>query len=351
MRKDFLDFLKNRALLLSVLAPILLSGVFIRIAERAQETQVRLALVTASETDFVAAFDDTPAFRVDRVSTLAEATDRVETGKADLAVSLPRDFDRTLREAMGPGASPDARPSIRVVVRQDRGPVVAVGLSALVEMLRAYAQQAAPVDVEMQTLGVDEKVVRKGRLASAWVLFALLVGFTVVASSLIEERERGTWEAILVTRAGLGSVLLGKALVGFVICVASSSAILAINGLLRAPWGLTAAVLVGGSAFVVAVGLWMGALFPNMAAANAGLSLVFMVLFVPVYLVDFASNPVGAAWIRLLPSHTLMDSLQRALEGGTGSAGVAVSAAVLLAWAAGCALAAAASFKLAQARA
>lgn len=326
VRKDFRDFLRNRALVVSVLMPVILSTVFIRIAEQVRSTRVRVDLVVASPSQFPQRLEEFEAFRVERQATLEEATRRVEAGETDLALALPRGFDARIEA--------EDRPTITVIVRQDKGPIVAAGLAALVEMLRAYAQQEAPVELDLRTLGAEESVVRKGKLAGSWILFTLLVGFTVVASSLIEERERGTLQAILVTRAGPGAVLLGKGITGFVLCVVPAVCILALNGLVREPWSGAAAILAVGAAFVVGLGLWMGTLFPNMASANAGLSLVFLVLFVPVYLAEFPGAAWAADWIRLLPSHTLMEGLQRVLEQGLAVSAVQGSVVTLAAWSA-----------------
>jgi len=323
-RKDLRDIFKNRAILLSVLAPVILSVVFVRIAEHASNRPVRVALVSAQATTLQERLRSVEALKVTPHASHDEAGHAVEIGETDLALVLPASFDEAVaaRET----------PLITVIVRKDGGPMVAAGLAALVEALRGHAGQDPPVQVDLVTLGVDEKVVQRGRLVSAWVLFALLIGFTVVASSLIEERERGTLAAILAMHADARPVLAGKAIIGFVVSAGASAAIVAGNGLATSVGMESATVLLGGVAFVVALGLWMGTLFPNMASANAGLSAAFMVLFVPVYLADLGSG-WGGAWIAWLPSHTLMDGLRRALQGDLPLAAAWSSTGLLTAWA------------------
>jgi ABC-2 type transport system permease protein len=320
-RREFRDFQRNPALGVMGLALVLLAVGFIYLADRERGAQpIRLQVVGGGRLPQVLSLSG--VFRVEHAAGVEAASRAVERGDADLGLVLPSTLDEDVRAGK--------RPTVDVLVAGDGGPAAAVGLAALMELLRVYAGQAAPVALQMKSVGSEARAVRKGRSVSIWMLMVLLTGFAIVATSLIEDRERGTWQAVLVTRARLAAVLLGKALAGWVLCVTLAGVILAAVGSLTLA---SLAVVAAGAAFAVGLGLWMGGVFPNMAAANAGLPFVFLLLFVPLALTRVADLAWLEAWTRFLPSHTLLQAMQGALEQGLAWHALPVSLIGMCAWA------------------
>jgi ABC-type Na+ efflux pump permease subunit len=333
MDKDFKDFLKNRALLLSLLAPVVVAVGFVRLLENSTvRPTVRLAVVGRMPDKMRVVVSRSGIFEVQQAATLTAAEDLVSSGKADAAVGLPDD--------LVPRLEAGDLPSVDLVMRNGASPAVLAGIDALGEVLRLYAGQMPPVKVNRKTVGVPEVEARRALIVDNWLLFVLLMGFSVVAASLVEEREHGTLAAILVTPARLGAVLAGKGLAGWVMCVAASLAMLLLCGVATAPYGGKLSMLCAGAAFVVALGLLMGSIFPNMASANAGIAVVFLLLFVPVFLGEaLSSYPLVSAVGQTLPSQTLVDGLNKTLVDAGGFEAARGAASSLLAWALACATA------------
>lgn len=314
MRREFRDLLANRALLLSMVATVGLAVLFVRLGERAQASQsVRVAVVGQGQGMLMAELGLTGVLRF-HVAPSREAAEReVRDGRVDLALLLPGTLEEDVRRG--------ERPAVGLLTRRDAGPRTLVGITAVTEWLRVKAGQAPPFVLQVDAVGAPDTEVRLARSVSGWVLFALMMGMTVVAASLVEEREKGTLQAVLVTRARLGSVLLGKGAYGFLLCLVAAVGITLGCGCLGTDAGARLLVLGGGACFGTCLGLLLGSLFPNLASANAGLSLAFLVLFVPVLMAELLQGtPLGGEWTRVLPSRVLHDGLLRILapeeEGG-----------------------------------
>lgn len=326
VRKDFQDLQSNRALLFSMVAGIVLAVAFVRLGERAQAFQaVRMVVVAPDAGRLLTELTLTGAFRITEVASREVAEEDVREGRADLGVVLPAGFEEGVRRG--------EKPRVALITRKDAGPRTLVGVTALSEMMRVKAGQRPPVEFAIDALGADDSRVRTARMVSGWVLFILMMGMTMAAASMVEERERGTLQAIFVTRARLAGVLAGKLIYGFVLCLGSAVIIATACGSLLPGAGPRLAVLVAGAAFCASLGLLLGTLFPNLAAANAGLSVVFLVLFVPVFMADILQGtPLGAGWTRLLPSHTLHDGLVRCFGQDGSTDGVPATVGILGAW-------------------
>lgn len=328
-RKELCDLGRNRTLLLSVFAPVVVCVLFVKFVESSHAAPpVRMATLGGCDLRVRSMLAATGAFDIRDVDTAAAARACVDNGTVDAALLLPSDFDGRLRSARPP--------DVTLVVRRDAGPRIAAAVSALTEVLRVRAGQKSPVALSLEAVGREEGLLMRGRLLVGFVVFVLLMGLGLVAASLVEERERGTMQAIRVTGVRPGMVLLGKALTMWFVCLLAALLMIGWCGLLRAPVGGLLAVITAGAGFAVCLGLWMGVLFPNLAAANAGLPVLFLILFVPAFLED----QLGWSGTRWLPSHAMVSGLQHTLVGGWGISTVWASALHLSAYAAACAVAA-----------
>jgi ABC-2 type transport system permease protein len=102
------------------------------------------------------------------------------------------------------------------------------------DLVRAVEGRTTPVTVEVVSTGHGAEAPLAQRMVPLLVLMALLVaGVFVTSFSLVEERERRTLDAVLVTPAGVGDVLVAKAALGLVLAVAMAAVTLALNGALR----------------------------------------------------------------------------------------------------------------------
>lgn len=112
----------------------------------------------------------------------------------------------------------------------------------------------------------------------------LTIGMSLVPLLMIEEKERHTIDALLVSPASYGQIVLGKALAGMFYCTVAALVVYVLNiNLLATGWVAVIAVLAG-ALFTVSVGLLLGVLFEQQANMNMVMGLLLMVLMVPMLL-------------------------------------------------------------------
>jgi len=93
------------------------------------------------------------------------------------------------------------------------------------------------------------------------VVNILMIGIFIVPSLLFEEKETKTMQALLVSPASIGQVVLGKALAGLFYILVTAVMIFAISWVDVIHWDVVILFVIGGGLFSVAVGLLLGTLF------------------------------------------------------------------------------------------
>ncbi len=93
------------------------------------------------------------------------------------------------------------------------------------------------------------------------VVMILMIGIFMVPSLLLEEKETKTMQALLVSPASIGQVVLGKALAGSFYILVTAVMIFAISWVDVIHWDMVIFFVISGGFFSVAVGLVLGTLF------------------------------------------------------------------------------------------
>jgi ABC-2 type transport system permease protein len=124
------------------------------------------------------------------------------------------------------------------------------------------------------------------------VLAINIIGVFLVPHLMLEEKEKHTMEALLVSPASYGQMVLGKAIAGSFYCLSAAAVVLALNFSMITQWGVALLAVICGSLFAVGVGLLLGTLFENPGTMNAWVSLVILVLIASMFLDQF----VGSGW-------------------------------------------------------
>ena len=118
-----------------------------------------------------------------------------------------------------------------------------------------------------------------------------MVGIFVVPYLLVEEKEKGTLKAVLVSPATYADVVAGKGLVGLFYALLVAVILLLLNGGFGGNVVITLLSVVLGSIFLVQVGLLMGAAFKAINQVNSWSSIVMIVLMLPGMFGDFLPPP------------------------------------------------------------
>jgi len=120
--------------------------------------------------------------------------------------------------------------------------------------------------------------------SASFVIVLLLVGYTVVSHMLVDEKQTRTMDALLVSPANVGDVLVGKMIAGVVFGLAAMAVALALNGVVVVHWGLALLITVVGTLFSVGIGLLLGTLFELKQQLTLWGFLAMNILLLPVFL-------------------------------------------------------------------
>ena len=212
---------------------------------------------------------------------------------------------------------------------------LALGMGAVAQGLDP--RDALPVRLPPESamvVGEDragDQVSLRERMQPMLALFVLMIGAIALGGLVAVEIDGRTVRALLVTPARAGDVLVAKGITGAVLVLGQALVFLVATGSLGARPLLVLALVVLGALMMSALGMLAG------AAGRDFMSTMFfgLVLFTPLMIPTFAALfPGGAAgWIRLLPSHGLVQGLVGTLGYGRGWAEAAPHLAVTGGWA------------------
>lgn len=93
------------------------------------------------------------------------------------------------------------------------------------------------------------------------VLLIMMMGIFLVPSLLFEEKEAKTMQALLVSPASIGQVVVGKALAGLFYILVAAAILFGISWSEVIHWEMAILFVIGGGVFSVAVGLVLGSFF------------------------------------------------------------------------------------------
>ncbi len=119
------------------------------------------------------------------------------------------------------------------------------------------------------------------------VLMILMMGIFLVPSLLIEEKEAKTMQALLVSPASIGQVVMGKALAGGFYILVTALVMFTITWVDVIHFGLIAVFVFCGSIFSVAVGLILGSFYEKQQDMVGWITAILIIL-------------VGASFVKML---------------------------------------------------
>ena len=121
-------------------------------------------------------------------------------------------------------------------------------------------------------------------VAISLVVATLTIGMALVPLLMIEEKERHTMEALLVSPASYGQIVVGKALSGLFYCFLAVGVVYILNLSLLANFWLALLAVFASALFTVSLGLLFGVLFEQQTSMNMVMGLTLMLLMVPMIL-------------------------------------------------------------------
>ncbi len=243
--------------------------------------------------------------RLVKVKDEKDGRAKLAKGKLHGLLVIGADFDAQIAA----GAQPRA-----TLYFDEAGGQSAFALRTIVrELLRIQARQKEPARLKVQGI---RGITPWQAMLPAWVVMVLLSAITLMPSSIAAERQAKTLQAVLVTPIRLWEFIVGKGLYGVAIGVVGGGVVLAANTSLQGNLPLVFVFLLLGAAAATLIGLLIGLLVESPQGASG----VATALYIPLMLGAFFAEMSGALGMasRVMPSHYVVQGLNRALySGGT----------------------------------
>jgi ABC-2 type transport system permease protein len=283
----------------------------------------RLAVVDEGSSAITEALEDDAGIDVTVLTDTEEMRAAVQGHDYDAGLLLPAGVDEALqsgeRVPLQFYVSGASLASTRLVL----------GVTTLAEV-RQVAGQVPPVEVQVVTVGDEDWVPVEDRLLPLIVMYAVVIaGVFLPASSLVEEREKRTLDAVLITPVRMSEVLLGKAALGVVLAVLMGWVTLAINRAFAGQaLGMTVFLLLGGI-MMAELGLVLGCWAKDANTLFTAIKGGALLIIAPVLFTLFPGLPQGVA--RVFPTYYFLQPIYEMAVTGSGFGDHLVEVVVCLA--------------------
>lgn len=174
---------------------------------------------------------------------------------------------------------------------------------------RAFSESiGVPVSIDLDNPAVYPQPDADGQpfmISMSLVVAVLTIGSFLVPYLIIEEKEKHTIEALIVSPVSYSQVVFGKAIAGLFYCLTAAAVVFAINFAMISQWWLAIVGVLVGAIFTVSIGLLVGSIFENPGSMNLWLGLILIVLMIPILIGQLVITnlpPILADLLPLLPS-------------------------------------------------
>jgi ABC-2 type transport system permease protein len=238
---------------------------------------------------------------------------------------LSPDFDQAVRAG--------ERPALELIYRED--PQDALGAQRLIlQIIEQISGRQPVVDLierSLQPAGTGEEAevgepmsfFRDLGLQDFFIVLWVMMGITMngsflVPTLLVEEKDKKTLDAILVTPTNYLDVLTGKVLVGVVYCLLTSLIVMGLNKGFSGDVGSSLLIVLIASVVLTLVGLLIGGLIDNLTTLNTWGSFVMLPLMLPGILAGVPLGTLSPALtiaLQVVPTFHLVRGLGLSLSG------------------------------------
>jgi ABC-2 type transport system permease protein len=275
--KDIGEAVKNKTILTNVIMLPVLIVLYKWLPTLYNPSGTRAVVYDAGQSQLVIELENSPQFRlVQSQSFRAMEEDLDDMPIAALGLSIPADFD----EAAASGQPLELDGYVMHWV----SPAREAELRALFE--RQLAEWTDhPVRITTGVLYPRPSSMGPIRTVAITTVVALmLAGLLIVPNLMLEEKQARTMDALMISPAGSGQVVAGKALAGLFYCLALTGLILLINQAVVVQRGLAILTALVNMLFAVALGLALGVFFDRRQQLNMWGMTIMMLLLIPVFL-------------------------------------------------------------------
>jgi ABC-2 type transport system permease protein len=289
-RKDVVLVTRESFFLFMIIMPILMTLALNAALGSVGTAKPTVAVYGGSA--FVPLLEEEPSIELTIVLSEQELRDKVLQGEYDAGLIFE-------------GSDPESLPTLVISGKSLLNDRITIG-ATLANAYRKYLDIENAVTFDTRIVGTEEFSL-KIRLIPFLLIIATVVAGLIISSSLIEEREKKTLNAVLVTPITPLEVVMAKSLFGLFLGLILGILILALNGSFTGGIYLILFFLILGTLFTVALGLMAGVVMENITDLIARMKLFNLFLMFPAFIVLFPQIP---QWLgRFFPTYYFIDPI------------------------------------------
>jgi ABC-type transport system involved in multi-copper enzyme maturation permease subunit len=315
-RKDIWDALSNKlvmTLLITVGLMVSIPRLFPLVIEPPYTTVV---VYDADDSMLLLALDESDSFRVQRAESIEELEEIIgdfEFGLGpELGLGIPGDFNQILEA----GGQSELEGYINWANRKKAAQLQSDFEDRISDML------GAPVHIQLGDHFVYPALTSSltlGIFTTTSIAVVIIVGILLVPNLIFDEKQTKTMDALLVSPANIGQVVLGKALAGWFYLLLTSIVLFLVNWTGVVHWELAILFTFCSGLFSIAVGLIFGSFFQSQQEVTGWTSAIVLLLLgtILVGMMDLELPTWLQSMIPWVPSVT-MSEIFRASFSGSG---------------------------------
>jgi ABC-2 type transport system permease protein len=291
MRKELQMGPRSPVFIYALVAPFVITFLLSAVFGSLLDPEAKLGIVDLGDSQLTVVASELDGISLTRPADADALRSLVESHDLDAGLVLPADFDDRLRAGEQPElefyVAGESLASTRIII----------GITAL-DLIRDVAGEDPPVDVVVTILGDEDFVPIGDRLLPMMLYFAaVLAGVFLPAASLIDEREKRTLDAVLVTPTRMSEVLVAKGAIGFLLAVVLSVITLALNQAFGTRPLELILFLVVGSVMMVEFGLILGCWAKDANTMFTAIKGAGIIVFLPAIFTIWPDLPQWIPWI------------------------------------------------------
>jgi ABC-2 type transport system permease protein len=310
LSKDFIQGPKNFIFIYAIVFPVVISLVLSVVFGTLFAETPKLGISDEGNSQLTGSLAGLDSIISKEYATTAGLKEAVESGAVDMGIVLPQGFDSAV-----------SRGEITEITAYIWGESLAKNRGILgviiVNQVRDQLGQAVPLEIEAVNLGDAESIPWEDRILPMIILYAVIIGGAMLpATALVEEKQKRTLKALLVTPVSLEEVYVSKGLLGVILSLFMGVFVLILNQAFGVQPFLLIMVLALGSLLAASFGLILGAFAKNITTLFATIKLLGIVLFGPAIVFLFPEIP---QWIgRIFPTYYIIQPVvEITQQGGT----------------------------------
>jgi len=318
-KRDLEDAFRNSTFLLILIGPVVCSILFFRLSSDDDFGKPHLGIVGSLQQGLGLVLSTSDQVVVHGFVEDTLAAKALEEGQIDGYLLLD--------EEVAPSIVAGEFPILTLQVTETESLRTRLLERSIETAARNLAGQELPLDLE-----VEGKTARKGDVSwsegmlPSWLVFTAMSGLMFCSASFIEEKDHRTMLGVLTAPVSMVEMWVGKVGSGFILSYLSTLAVLLGNGIIPSAYLLLH--LMAGCLAFSALGILVGLICSNGAAANAATSTLFMVIYIPLALQEMSVLFYKVAV--LTPAYYLQSGTRHFMNGAI--AGGMVDFTILLAF-------------------